>query len=72
MILNRHVDHRDEDGLKLGLWRRNEASAAPSEPAGKKYIYEVFRKADTPEWRKAFAFALPIIGIHNWKEIDPK
>lgn len=72
MILNRHVDHRDEDGLNLGLWRRNESSALPSEPAAKKFIYEVFREADTPEWRKAFAFALPIIGIRDWKEINPK
>ncbi|MDB6021496.1 MAG: hypothetical protein JWQ04_1353, partial [Pedosphaera sp.] len=71
-ILHRHVDHRDEDGLNLGLWRRNPASAAPSEPAAKKYIYDVFRQADTPEWRQAFAFALPIIGIHDWKEINPR
>ncbi|HZV34200.1 MAG TPA: DUF5722 domain-containing protein [Verrucomicrobiae bacterium] len=71
-ILHRHVDHRDEDGLNLGLWRRNLKSTSPSEPAGKKYIYEVFRQADTPQWRKAFAFALPIIGIHDWKEINPK
>jgi hypothetical protein len=71
-ILNRHVDHRDEGGLNLGLWRRKLDSASPCEPAGKKVIYEVFREADTPQWREAFAFALPIIGIHDWKEIAPK
>ncbi len=68
-ILHRHVDHRDEDGLNLGLWRRNETSASASEPAAKKMIYEVFRQADTPQWRKAFTFALPVIGIHRWEEL---
>ncbi|MEO6036043.1 MAG: DUF5722 domain-containing protein [Verrucomicrobiota bacterium] len=62
-ILHRHVDHPHEGGLNLGLWRRD--------PMTKKPIYEVFRAADTPEWEKAFAFALPIIGIKSWKEIDP-
>lgn len=71
-ILNRHVDHRDEDGLNLGLWRRNLKSSSPCEPAGKKFIYEVFRQADTPQWRQVFAFALPVIGIHDWKQINPK
>jgi Family of unknown function (DUF5722) len=71
-ILHRHVDHRDEDGLNLGLWRRNEASGSPSEPGAKKMIYEVFRRADTPKWREAFAFALPVIGIHRWEELKPK
>jgi hypothetical protein len=71
-ILHRHVDHRDEGGLNLGLWRRNESSASPSEPTGKKMICEVFRMADTPEWRKAFAFALPIIGIKSWDELNVK
>ncbi|MEO5804394.1 MAG: DUF5722 domain-containing protein, partial [Verrucomicrobiota bacterium] len=50
-ILHRHVDHPSEGGLNLGLWRR--------EPLTKKPIYEVFRAADTPEWKKAFEFALP-------------
>jgi hypothetical protein len=71
-ILNRHVDHRDEDGLNLGLWRRKLDSPSPCDPAGKKVIYEVFREADKPQWREAFAFALPIIGIRDWKEIEPK
>jgi len=71
-ILNRHVDHRDEFGLNLGLWRRDKASKQPSKPEGKKMIYEVFRLADTPQWRQAFAFALPVIGIRSWDEIRPK
>lgn len=69
MIMNRHVDHRDEGGLRLGVWRRNEASANPCEPTAKKKIYEVFRLADTPEWEPAFAFALPVIGIKSWDEL---
>jgi hypothetical protein len=71
-ILHRQVDHRDEFGLNLGLWRRNPSSANPSEPAGKKLIYEVFRQADTPNWREAFRFALPVIGIRDWRDLDRK
>jgi hypothetical protein len=71
-ILHRHVDHRDEFGLNLGLWKRNEASEQPSTHGSKKMIYEVFRKADTPEWREAFAFALPVIGIKSWDAVKPK
>ena len=41
-------------------------------PDRKKPIYEVFRLADTPDWKKAFNFALPIVGIKDWNEIDPK
>jgi hypothetical protein len=63
-ILHRHVDHPSEGGLNLGLWRRD--------PQIKKPIYEVFRAADTPEWKKAFEFALPIIGIKSWNEIEPR
>ena len=66
-ILHRHVDHRHEGGLNLGLWRRK--SNATATPDSKKPIYEVFRAADTPEWPKAFEFALPIIGITNWSQI---
>jgi hypothetical protein len=67
-ILNRHVDNRQEFGLNLGLWTRKKDSIA--DPATKKMIYEVFRLADTPRWRQAFAFALPVIGISDWKELD--
>ena len=42
-ILHRHVDHRDEGGLRLGLWtRRPDTASTPDRP---KLIYEVFRKA---------------------------
>jgi hypothetical protein len=66
-ILHRHVDHPAEGGLNLGLWRRNGNSA---EPLSKKPSYEVFRKADTAEWKEAFQFALPLIGIESWAELS--
>lgn len=69
-ILHRHVDHGNEGGLNLGLWRRKKETV--TDPDSKKPIYDVFKKADTAEWEKAFEFALPVIGIKSWKEIDPK
>jgi hypothetical protein len=65
-ILHRHVDHRDEGGLRLGLWTRQPDSAATA--AGKKQIYDCFRDADTDRWRATFEFALPIIGMDDWDE----
>lgn len=64
-ILHRHVDHRDEGGLRLGLWTRQPDSVAT--PDRRKKIYEVFRLADTPDWRTAFEFALPVIGVKGWE-----
>lgn len=71
-ILHRHVDHGAEYGLKLGLWRRDEKSPSPCQPQAKKPMYEAFRLADTPDWEKAFAFALPVIGVKSWQEIQPE
>lgn len=71
-ILHRHVDHGAEGGLNLGLWTRDTASKSMAEPARKKLIYEVFLKADTDQWREAFEFALPIIGIQRWEELLPQ
>lgn len=70
-ILHRHVDHGAEYGLRLGLWRRNEKNGSMADPESKKPIYEVFRLADTPNWKKSFEFALPVIGIKSWKELNP-
>jgi hypothetical protein len=66
-ILHRHVDHPHEGGLRLGLRR---FAPAESEQRPKKMIYECFRRADGPDWEAAFKFALPIIGIQNWAEIE--
>jgi hypothetical protein len=64
-ILHRHVDHPKEGGLRLGL-----RTFAPARD--KKFIYNVFLHADTPDWEKHFAFALPIIGLTEWpKEPSP-
>ncbi len=65
-ILHRHVDHKDEGGLLLGL-----RSLVPTgvEARPKKRIWEVFRAADTPDWEKAFEFALPIVGLKSWNDI---
>ena len=64
-ILHRHVDHAHEGGLLLGL-RGNQAAGGEARP--RKKIYDCFRAADTPEWRDAFAFALPIIGLKSWED----
>ncbi len=63
-ILHRHVDHKDEGGLLLGL-RGLTPSATEARP--KKKSWECFRAADTPEWGKAFEFALPIVGLKEWR-----
>lgn len=63
-ILHRHVDHRDEGGLRLGLWTRDPASACA--PLAKKKLWDVFRLADTSEQERAFAFALPLVGLAHW------
>lgn len=67
-ILHRHVDHPREGSLLLGS-RRYEPSK--SKPRPKKRIYECFRLADTPDWKNAFEFALPIIGLKSWAVPQP-
>lgn len=68
-ILHRHVDHGAEGGLNLGLWTRNKNSRSAAEPTKRKLSYEVFKAADTVDWRRAFEFARPVIGIQDWEEI---
>ena len=63
-ILHRHVDHPHEGGLLLGL---RSLEPGDGESRRKKLIYECFRAADTPEWEKAFEFALPIVGKEAWE-----
>jgi hypothetical protein len=70
MILHRHVDHKHEGGLNLGLWTRKPESVAT--PDRKKKIYDVFKRADAANWEEAFSFALPVIGIREWSEVAPK
>ncbi len=63
-ILHRHVDHRGEGGLLLGLWSNKRGSVA--DPDRKKPIYDVFKAADTAEWHKAFEPSLKVIGLEKW------
>ena len=65
-ILHRHVDHRHEGGLLLGL-RSYEPD--DNDPRPMKKIYECFRAADTEQWENAFRFALPIVGIERWDQL---
>jgi hypothetical protein len=66
-ILHRHVDHRDEGGLNLGLWRRKAGSVA--DPDTPRPMYEVFKAAGTPAQAAAFRFALPVVGLESWDEL---
>lgn len=63
-IYHRHVDHAKEGGLRLGLWRNAPHSIA--DPHSKKLIYELFKKAGTPEWREAADALLPVTGLKAW------
>ena len=64
-ILHRHVDHKGEGGLLLGL-RGMTPNATEARP--KKMSWEVFRAADTPDWEKSFEFALPVVGLKSWDQ----
>lgn len=66
-ILHRHVDHGQEGGLNLGLWRRKEGSV--SQPDSKKPIWEVFQASGTGQEEARFRFALPLIGIGEWSKM---
>lgn len=69
-IYHRHVDHAHEGGLRLGLWRNAPNSVAT--PHSKKLLYELFRKAGTPEWPEAAKFAVPVAGLKSWDELKPR
>lgn len=66
-IYHRHVDHAQEGGLRLGLWRNAPGSIA--DPHSKKLLYDLFIKAGTPAWPNASQFALPITGLQSWDEL---
>jgi len=62
-------DFRGEGGLRLGLRRFPDDIDAPS---GKKPIWNLYQSLDTPKENEACAFALPIIGIKDWEEVNYK
>lgn len=65
-IYHRHVDHAQEGGLRLGLWRN--APNTVVTPHSKKLVHDLFRKAGTPEWRAAADALLPVTGLKEWAD----
>jgi hypothetical protein len=35
-------------------------------------IYDLFKKAGTPQWKEAAKFALPVVGLRSWDELAPR
>ncbi|MFC4122950.1 DUF5722 domain-containing protein [Nonomuraea zeae] len=70
-ILHRHVDHKQEGGLRLGLWTWDEEHPAPSNAGERKPIHEVFEDIDTARSLEVTEFAKEIIGISDWKDVIP-
>lgn len=66
-LLHRHVDHRHEGGLRLGLWSADPASSDPSKPLHARRMHAVFGAAGTPAFAEVAAFALPIVGLPDWQ-----
>ncbi|MFI7052221.1 DUF5722 domain-containing protein [Streptosporangium canum] len=70
-ILHRHVDHKQEGGLRLGLWTWDDGHAAPSNAGDRKPVHEVFAYIDTERSLEVTEFAKKIIGISDWKDVIP-
>jgi hypothetical protein len=66
-IWHRHVDHKHEGGLNLGLWERKPDSV--SDPLRPRPLYELFKAAGTPRWNEAARFALPIVDLKSWDDL---
>ena len=65
---HRWIDHEREGGLMLGLWTVEPGSI--TWPKDKKRSWEVFRALDTEAELKQMEFALPILEINDWTEIE--
>ncbi|MFM7320767.1 MAG: DUF5722 domain-containing protein, partial [Armatimonadota bacterium] len=70
-LLHRHVSHRGEGGLRLGLRDWDPTSSDPSAPGRAFPSWRVFQAADTKDQANAFRFALDVIGIREWSALDP-
>jgi hypothetical protein len=66
-IYHRHVDHSQEGGLRLGLWRNVPGSIA--DPESTKPIYDLFLNAGTDGWRAVADPYLPITGLNKWDQV---
>lgn len=66
-IYHRHVDHAQEGGLRLGLWRNAPHSVAT--PHSKKKIWDLFRAAGTAGWDAQASEWLPLTGLSSWDEL---
>lgn len=66
-ILHAHVDHRDEFGLNLGLWRRDKTSDKPNAPGSPKPVHAVFRDIDGKKHDIILEQAKAIVGEENWR-----
>lgn len=67
-ILHRHVDHKFEDFLRLGLWTWDRRGDQIATPDRRKLIWTVFRGIDTAASESLTAFAKPLIGITDWSQ----
>lgn len=67
-LYHRHVDHPHEGGLKCGL-REHDGSPNILGIGRTRKIWDVVRAAGTPDEDAAFAFALPMVGRKDWREI---
>ncbi|BAM03953.1 DUF5722 domain-containing protein [Phycisphaera mikurensis] len=56
-IYHRHVDHRGEHGLKLGLWTEDPDADAPSVPQRARPLHRVFAAAGTDAWPAVYRTA---------------
>ncbi|MCF6470385.1 hypothetical protein FAF44_18565 [Nonomuraea sp. MG754425] len=70
-ILHRHVDHKQEGGLRLGLWTWDEEHSAASNAGERKPLHEVFDAIDTGRSQEVTEFAKKVIGISDWKDVIP-
>ena len=67
-LYHRHVDHPHEFGLHCGLLAHDGSSNIVGIGRARK-IWDVMQKAGTADEDAAFAFALPIIGRTDWRDV---
>ena len=60
------IDSRGEGGLRIGLRKFRDE---PGDPLGKKPIWQLYQKLNTPEEDQACEFAKAVIGIPNWNQV---